>query len=55
METEYECRLCGQPLFFDTASLHFKHKALFPTCNHPLAQAVLVLVGMIVTTTKKEL
>ena len=45
---EYDCAHCGLPLYFDTASLHFKHKALLCTCQSPLAQAVRVVVGILV-------
>lgn len=48
MDTEYDCKNCGQPLQFDSVSLHFRHKALFPACHSPLACAVQVLVGVIV-------
>lgn len=47
VDTEYDCQHCGAPLYFDTTSLHFKHKALFPLCNAPLAQAVSVVVGIL--------
>lgn len=48
MDTEYECAHCGLPLMFDATTLHFRHKALFPTCQSPLAQAVSVVVGILV-------
>lgn len=47
METEYECTHCGLPLYFDTKALHFRHKALFADCQSPLAQAVSVVVGIL--------
>ena len=47
VDTEYDCVHCGQALYFDTKALRFRHKAVHPSCLHPLAHAVSVVVGIV--------